>query len=62
MYEEVEAHTGMRPVLVFGALADQVVASLMESYPNLFYCCKTGEWGSESFMLEIWFSCRREDW
>ena len=33
---------GMRPVLVFGALADQVVASLMESYPHMFYCCRTG--------------------
>jgi hypothetical protein len=41
IYEEVEAYTGMRPVLIFGALADQVVASLIESYPNLFYCCNT---------------------
>ena len=44
IYEEVEAHTGMRPVLIFGALADQVVASLLESYPTMFYCCNTGEW------------------
>lgn len=42
IYEEVEAYTGMRPVLVFGALADKVVASLLESYPNLFYYCNTG--------------------
>ena len=41
IYEEVEAYTGMRPVLVFGALSDQVVASLMESYPHMFYCCRT---------------------
>ncbi|CAI8046656.1 Disks large homolog 1 [Geodia barretti] len=41
IYEEVEAHTGMRPVLIFGALADQVVASLLESYPTMFYCCNT---------------------
>ena len=43
IYEEVEAYTGMRPVLVFGALADQVVSSLMESYPHIFYSCRTGE-------------------
>lgn len=42
IYEEVEAYTGMRPVLVFGALADKVVAALLESYPNLFYYCNTG--------------------
>jgi len=41
LYEEVEAYTGSRPVLIFGALADQVVASLLESYPNLFYRCPT---------------------
>ena len=40
----MEAYTGMRPVLVFGALADTVVASLLESYPNMFYTCNTGEW------------------
>ena len=44
IYEEVEAYTGMRPVLVFGALSDQVVASLLESYDNMFYSCNTGEW------------------
>ena len=42
IYEEVEAYTGMRPVLIFGALADKVVASLLESYPNMFYICNTG--------------------
>jgi chromosome segregation ATPase len=41
IYEEVEAYTGMRPVLIFGALADQVVASLLESYPTMFYRCNT---------------------
>ena len=44
IYEEVEAYTGMRPVLIFGALADQVVASLLESYPTMFYRCNTGEY------------------
>ncbi len=41
LYEEVEAFTGRRPVLVFGALCDQVVSSLLESYPTLFYACPT---------------------
>ena len=27
---------------MFGALADQVVASLMESYPHMFYCSWQG--------------------
>ena len=43
IYEEVEAYTGRRPVLIFGALSDQVVSLLLESYPNLFYSCPTGE-------------------
>ena len=43
IYEEVEAYTGRRPVLIFGALSDQVVSSLLESYPNLFFSCPTGE-------------------
>ena len=42
IYEEVEAYNKHRPVLIFGALADQVVSSLLESYPNLFYSCPTG--------------------
>ncbi|XP_064405216.1 disks large homolog 5-like isoform X2 [Halichondria panicea] len=41
LYEEVEAFTGRRPVLVFGALCDQVVSLLLESYPTLFYACPT---------------------
>ncbi len=45
LYEEVEAFTGRRPVLVFGALCDQVVALLLESYPALFYTCPTGRCG-----------------
>ena len=53
MYEEVEAFTGTRPVLVFGALADQVVSSLLESCPGLFHSCPTGEGGEggEGVML-----------
>ena len=43
LYEEVEAYTRSRPVLIFGALADQVTASLLESYPNQFYSCQTGQ-------------------
>lgn len=43
LYEEVEAFNGMRPVLVFGALADHITSALLESYPNLFYRCDTGE-------------------
>ena len=42
IYEEVEAYNKHRPVLIFGALADQVASSLLESYPNLFYSCPTG--------------------
>ena len=42
IYEEVEAYNKHRPVLIFGALADQVVSSLLESYPTLFYSCPTG--------------------
>ena len=45
LYEEVEAFTGRRPVLVFGALCEQVVASLLESYPSMFYSCPTGGCG-----------------
>lgn len=37
----VEAYTGKRPVMVFGALADQVVASLLEKSPHTFYPCPT---------------------
>ena len=29
LYEEVEAYTGQRPVVIFGVLADQVVNSLL---------------------------------
>ena len=42
LYEEVEAYTGQRPVVIFGVLADQVVNSLLESFPKLFYQCPTG--------------------
>ncbi len=42
LYEEVEAFVGNRPVLIFGALADQVTATLLESYPDLFFACPTG--------------------
>lgn len=42
LYEEVEPFNQLRPVLIYGALADQVVAHLLESYPNLFYQCMFG--------------------
>ena len=37
------AYTGKRPVMVFGALADQVVASLLEKFPRVFHLCPTGK-------------------
>ena len=40
---KVEVYTGKRPVMVFGALADQVVASLLEKSPHTFYPCPTGK-------------------
>ena len=51
---KVEAYTGMRPVLIFGALADQVVASLIESYPNMFYRCSTYVYSEHTLGILQW--------
>jgi len=42
LYEEVEPYTGLRPVVILGALADQVVTALLENLPNMFYQCEKG--------------------
>ena len=42
LYEEVEAYTGTRPVLVCGVLANQITNLLVESYPKLFHYCHPG--------------------
>uniref|UniRef100_A0A1X7SGD2 Uncharacterized protein n=1 Tax=Amphimedon queenslandica TaxID=400682 RepID=A0A1X7SGD2_AMPQE len=39
LYEEVEAYTGTRPVLICGVLASQITNLLVESYPKLFHYC-----------------------
>ena len=43
VYEEVEPFTGIRPVIVCGVLANQICGSLAESYPTIFYECKSGK-------------------
>ena len=40
LYEEVEPYTGLRPVVILGALADQVMTALLENLPNMFYQCE----------------------
>ena len=42
IYEEVGAYTGVRPVLICGVLADQIVEVLVETYPKIFYLCPAG--------------------
>lgn len=42
MYEEVEAFTGVRPVLIAGVLCKRIVSMLTESYPQLFHYCPPG--------------------
>ena len=37
LFEEVEAFTGVRPVLICGVLANQITNLLVESYPKLFH-------------------------
>lgn len=43
LYEEVEAYTGTRPVLICGVLASQITNLLVESYPKLFHYCHPGK-------------------
>ena len=42
IYEEVEAYTGVRPVLICGVLADHIAEVLAETYPKIFYLCPAG--------------------
>lgn len=41
IYEEVEAFNGTRPVIICGVLAEQITTILAESYPKMFYHCRT---------------------
>ena len=43
LYEEVEAFTGVRPVVVCGVLASQIATLLVESYPKLFHYYHPGK-------------------
>ena len=43
MYEEVEPFTGARPVIICGVLANRIADSLTESYPGMYYQCKSGQ-------------------
>jgi len=47
LYEEVEPYTGLRPVVILGALADQVMTALLENLPSMFYQCEKSKCASE---------------
>ena len=42
MYEEVEPFHGVRPVVIFGALADLISSQLIEDFPTEFYPAPLG--------------------
>ena len=42
MYEEVEPFHGVRPVIIFGALADLISSQLIEDFPTEFYPAPLG--------------------